>query len=71
MNCIIIEDEPLASERAKDYVQKLPFLNLLALFDNAFDVLPFFTDKVKRSLGFINAGLLLESFVKGISRSEL
>jgi two-component system, LytTR family, response regulator len=41
MNCIIIEDEPLALERAKDYVQKLPFLNLLATFDNALDALGF------------------------------
>jgi two-component system, LytTR family, response regulator len=41
MNCIIIEDEPLALERAKDYVQKLPFLNLLSSFDNALDALSF------------------------------
>jgi two-component system, LytTR family, response regulator len=41
MNCIIIENEPLALERAKDYVQKLPFLNLLATFDNALNVLGF------------------------------
>jgi two-component system, LytTR family, response regulator len=41
MNCIIIEDEPLALERAKDYVQKLPFLNLLSSFDNALDALIF------------------------------
>ncbi len=41
MTCIIIEDEPLALERAKDYVQKLPFLNLLSSFDNALDALSF------------------------------
>ncbi|MEY4904364.1 MAG: hypothetical protein RLZZ292_2179 [Bacteroidota bacterium] len=39
--CIIVEDEPLAAERAKEYVQKLPFLNLLATFDNAQDALVF------------------------------
>lgn len=41
ISCIIIEDEPLALERAKEYVQKLPFLNLLATFDNAIDALVF------------------------------
>ena len=41
INCIIVEDEPLAQERAKDYVLKLPFLVLLAVFDNATDTLIF------------------------------
>jgi DNA-binding LytR/AlgR family response regulator len=41
MRCIIIEDEPLAQERAQDYVQKLPGLKLLACFDNALDGLAF------------------------------
>jgi len=34
-NCIIIEDEPLALERTKDFVNKIPFLHLAATFDNA------------------------------------
>ena len=33
--CIIIEDEPLALEKTKDFVDKVPFLNLCATFDNA------------------------------------
>ncbi len=41
MTCIIIEDEPLAMERAQNYVQKLPFLQLLSSFDNALDAMPF------------------------------
>ncbi len=41
MNCIIVEDEPLALERTKGYVEKLPFLNLLATFDNGVDALLF------------------------------
>jgi two-component system, LytTR family, response regulator len=41
INCIIVEDEPLALERAENYVQKLPFLQLLATFDNASDALVF------------------------------
>jgi DNA-binding LytR/AlgR family response regulator len=41
INCIIVEDEPLALERANGFVFKLPFLNLLSSFDNAFDALTF------------------------------
>lgn len=33
--CIIIEDEPLALEKTKDFVNKVPFLQLGATFDNA------------------------------------
>lgn len=39
MQCIIVEDEPLALERTKGYVEKLPFLNLVATFDNGVDAL--------------------------------
>ena len=39
INCIIIEDEPLALERAKSYVLKLPLLNLVATFDKGLDAL--------------------------------
>jgi len=41
ISCIIVEDEPLALERTKGFVLKLPFLNLLAAFDNALDALAF------------------------------
>ena len=34
-SCIIIEDEPLALEKTKDFVSKVPFLILSATFDNA------------------------------------
>lgn len=33
--CIIIEDEPLALERTKNFVSKIPFLSLEAIFDNS------------------------------------
>jgi len=39
INCIIIEDEPLAMERTRGYVLKLPFLNLLATFDSSIDAM--------------------------------
>lgn len=35
LSCIIIEDEPLALEKTKDFVDKVPFLRLNATFDNA------------------------------------
>lgn len=35
LTCIIIEDEPLALEKTKDFVNKVPFLQLNATFDNA------------------------------------
>jgi two-component system, LytTR family, response regulator len=57
INCIIIEDEPLAVERAKDYVLKLPFLNLLATFDNALEALGFLkTHKIDLIFLDINLG---------------
>jgi two-component system LytT family response regulator len=41
INCIIVEDEPLAQERTKGYVHQLPFLNLLSVFDNGVEALLF------------------------------
>ncbi|MEP6748677.1 MAG: LytTR family DNA-binding domain-containing protein [Bacteroidota bacterium] len=41
INCIIVEDEPLALERIKTYVLKLDFLNLLQTFDSGMDALFF------------------------------
>jgi len=39
IKCIVIEDEPLASERIRGYIQKLPFLELQAGFENGIDTL--------------------------------
>lgn len=39
--CIIIEDEPLALEKTKDFVNKVPFLQLCATFDNALNGLAY------------------------------
>ena len=43
IKCVIIEDEPLAMERAKGYVAKLPFLELVASIDNGLDALSYLT----------------------------
>lgn len=41
INCIIVEDEPLAMERTQSFVSKLSDLNLLGSFDNAISALEF------------------------------
>jgi two-component system, LytTR family, response regulator len=41
LSCIIIEDEPLATEKLESFIAKVPFLNLNASFDNALDGLQF------------------------------
>ena len=40
-SCIIIEDEPLAMERTRIFVEKTTFLELVGTFDNALDGLSF------------------------------
>ena len=39
--CIIIEDEPLALEKTKVFIEKVPFLQLSATFDNALNGLTY------------------------------
>jgi len=39
IKCIIVEDEPLAQERLKHYIEKLPFLQLQGVFSNGLDAL--------------------------------
>jgi two-component system LytT family response regulator len=41
ISCIIVEDEPLALERTREYALRLPFLNLRATFDDALGALAF------------------------------
>ena len=53
IRCIIVEDEPLALDRTKGYVQKLPFLTLLATFDNPSVTLVFLLETSCRDGGGI------------------
>ncbi len=47
INCIVIDDEPLAIAKMESYIEKLPYLNLLKTFDNAIEPLNFLkTNKV-------------------------
>lgn len=41
VNCIIVEDEPLALKRTKDFVERVPYLHLLASFTNGFEAIGF------------------------------
>ena len=41
LGCIIIEDEPLAMEKARGFVGKIPDLKVLSTFDNALDGLTY------------------------------
>lgn len=41
INCIAVDDEPLALEIIKDYCEKIPFVNLMQTFDNAMDTMEY------------------------------
>lgn len=41
INCIIVEDEPLALKRTTDFVGRVPYLNLLASFTSGFEAIGF------------------------------
>jgi DNA-binding LytR/AlgR family response regulator len=41
INCVIIEDEPLAIEKIMIYISKLPSLNLLQTFNSGVSAIPF------------------------------
>ncbi len=41
LNCIAIDDEPLALEIIRDYIKRVPFLKLLRTFDNAIECIDF------------------------------
>jgi len=41
INCIVIDDELPAIEQMEEYISRIPFLNLLASFDNAIDPINF------------------------------
>jgi len=54
--CIIIEDEPLALKRTSDFVNKIPFLNLIGTFDNSINGL-FYLKSNKVDLLFLDINM--------------
>lgn len=73
INCIIIEDEPLAQERIMGYLQKLPWLHLVTTFDNGMDALVYLQTNIPDlifldiNIGELSGIQLLES----VNRSEV
>lgn len=45
ISCIILEDEPLALKRTKEYVEKIPYLDLIQSFDNGFEAIGFLREQ--------------------------
>jgi DNA-binding LytR/AlgR family response regulator len=45
INCIIIEDEPLALKRAEEFTGKVPYLKLMRSFDNGFEAIGFLKEE--------------------------
>jgi two-component system LytT family response regulator len=41
LKCIAIDDEPLALRKVVDYIEKIPFLELVAQFDNGLEALSY------------------------------
>ncbi len=41
INCIIVEDEPIALERTTSFVEKIPLLNLVGSFDGSLEALAY------------------------------
>lgn len=41
IDCIIVEDEPLAQERIRGYLSRLPYMHLLGVFDGAIEAMAF------------------------------
>jgi len=41
INCIAIDDEPLALDKIREYIKRIGYLNLIDCFDNAIDAIDF------------------------------
>lgn len=55
-NCILVEDEPLAAEILKDYIDQVPFLNIVAVCEDAIYALDIL-QKEKIDLIFLDINL--------------
>jgi DNA-binding LytR/AlgR family response regulator len=57
INCIAIDDEPLALDIIRDYCSRVPFLNLEKTFDNALDSIEYIRE---HSLGLLFLDIQME-----------
>jgi len=53
INCIAIDDEPLALDKIRSFIKKIEYLNLTEAFDNAFDAIGYLK-KNKTDLIFLD-----------------
>ncbi|MBN1200165.1 MAG: response regulator transcription factor [Bacteroidales bacterium] len=67
IKCIVVDDEPLAIDKIKEYISRIPYLELLASFDNAIDALEFLRD-TRTDLVFLD--IQMEKFT-GIQLLEI
>lgn len=44
INCIAIDDEPLALDKIREYIKRIGYLNLMSTFNNAIDAIEFLKD---------------------------
>ena len=70
INCILIEDEPLAKQGIQKHLAEIPFCNLLESFDNAILALPYvMTNNIDLIISDINMpGLNGIVFLKSLSK---
>lgn len=71
INCIAIDDEPLALQQIELYAQKTPFLNMLATFESAIEALEYIGDN-EVDLMFVDIqmpNLTGIDFVKSLSKA--
>lgn len=71
INCILIEDEPLAKLGIEKHLSEIPFCNLQASFDNALQALPYvMSNDIDLIISDINMpGLNGIDFLKSLSKS--
>lgn len=69
-SCIIIEDEPLALKRTTDFVNKIPFLNLMGTFDNSINGL-FYLKANKVDLLFLDINMDELSGIELLENSKI
>ena len=69
-SCIIIEDEPLALKRTSNFVNKIPFLNLIDTFDNSINGL-FYLKSNKVDLLFLDINMDELSGIELLENSKI
>jgi response regulator of citrate/malate metabolism len=45
INCIIVDDEPIARDILKTYIEQIPYLTLVASCEDAFEAMKMISEK--------------------------